>query len=500
MIRITPAVRLSFGLVILMLSILLLAQAIGLTPNLERNQLDARQQISETLAFQVLLAMSRQDDQLLQQMIDNAVSRNPELGSAGIRFATGGYMRYTKDHESEWQKRKTNGVDPEFVEIPLVLSGVNRGALELTYSPFDSSNSLYFGLPTNVLLLLFLCGSAFIGFWVFIRRALHHLDPSSVVPARVRNAMNVLAEGVLILDKREQIVLVNSALTSKLNTEEKRLLGRKASALGWKPSEGEEVLPWEKTIQSGEKQMDIRLEMPIKKGVSKVFRVNSVPILDDKGNGQGVIASFDDVSELESKNEQLQLLVGKLAAIQGAIEDKNRKLEHLASRDPLTDCYNRRVMRDKLDEEFANAKKTNKELVCIMLDIDHFKKVNDTYGHGVGDVVIKMVASVVKEMVRESDVVARFGGEEFCVVLPRATVEQATIIAKRCRMTIESQNCGGVKVTSSFGVAALSIGASSPNELIQQADEALYHSKQNGRNTVSVWAPSMAISSSPNSE
>lgn len=86
MIRINPAVRLSFGLVILMLSILLLAQALGLTPNVEKKQLAARQQISETLAFQVLLAMSRMDERLLQQMIDNAVMRNPELESAGVRF------------------------------------------------------------------------------------------------------------------------------------------------------------------------------------------------------------------------------------------------------------------------------------------------------------------------------------------------------------------------------------------------------------------------------
>ena len=237
--------------------------------------------------------------------------------------------------------------------------------------------------------------------------------------------------------------------------------------------------------------------MPVNKNETKVFRVNAVPILDEKGNNQGVIASFDDVSELEAKNEQLQLLVGKLAAIQGAIEDKNRKLEYLASRDPLTDCYNRRAMRERLDDEFAKAQNSGKDLVCIMLDIDHFKRVNDTYGHGVGDVVIKMVAQVVKEAVRDSDIVARFGGEEFCVVLPNATVEQVKIIAKRCRMTIETQNCGGVKVTSSFGIAALSLGAKSPNDLIHQADEALYNSKQNGRNMVSVWHKSMAIESGP---
>ncbi|MDO6421398.1 diguanylate cyclase [Saccharophagus degradans] len=497
MIRINPAVRLSFGLVILMLSILLLAQALGLTPNIEKKQLAARQQISETLAFQVLLAMSRMDERLLQQMIDNAVMRNPELESAGVRFPTGGYMRYTEDHDKKWLLKENNHSSPEFVEIPLVLSGVNRGALEITYVPLTASEKSYLGLSNTVLLVLFLCCSAFIGFWFFIKRALHHLDPSSVVPARVRNAMNVLAEGVFILDKREQIVLVNTALTSKLKSDERRLLGRKASALGWKTDSSEKTLPWEKTIATGEKQMDIRLEMPVNKNETKVFRVNAVPILDEKGNNQGVIASFDDVSELEAKNEQLQLLVGKLAAIQGAIEDKNRKLEYLASRDPLTDCYNRRAMRERLDDEFAKAQNSGKDLVCIMLDIDHFKRVNDTYGHGVGDVVIKMVAQVVKEAVRDSDIVARFGGEEFCVVLPNATVEQVKIITKRCRMTIETQNCGGVKVTSSFGIAALSLGAKSPNDLIHQADEALYNSKQNGRNMVSVWHKSMAIESGP---
>ncbi|RYZ78585.1 MAG: GGDEF domain-containing protein, partial [Moraxellaceae bacterium] len=128
------------------------------------------------------------------------------------------------------------------------------------------------------------------------------------------------------------------------------------------------------------------------------------------------------------------------------------------------------------------------EYSCIMLDIDHFKRVNDTYGHNAGDEVIKMVASIVSELVRDVDLVARFGGEEFCIVLPGAPLAQACLIAERCRKKIAASVCNGIRITSSFGVTSKREGATTPNELIHQADQALYFSKQNGRNRVTNWA------------
>jgi diguanylate cyclase (GGDEF)-like protein len=126
-----------------------------------------------------------------------------------------------------------------------------------------------------------------------------------------------------------------------------------------------------------------------------------------------------------------------------------------------------------------------------MADIDFFKKVNDTYGHAAGDEVIKMAANSLREVVRDMDMVARFGGEEFCVILPGAPLEQAQLIAERCREKIAQKETNGIKVTGSFGVTSIRMGAVTANQLIQQADEALYYSKQHGRNQVTCWQPDM---------
>ncbi len=492
-ISVTPAVRLSLGLVILTLSILILAQALGLTPDTKQQQVAERQQFSETLGLQALLAIKRNDEQLLQATLNNAVARNPQATSAAVRRFDGSLVAYTDRHPDLWPSSRPQKSTPRHIYVPLLMNGAERGALEISFASLSGNSNNFLRLPNFVLLALFVCISSFVGFWLFIKRALHHLDPNAVVPARVRNALNILAEGVLILDKREQIVLINNTLSQRLDVSEQSLIGRKASSLGWEVSSDQPVtqLPWLEALGTGERQVGVRLTLSRNRKPELIFRVNAVPILDNKGNSQGTIASFDDVSELEEKNRQLNDMVTQLARVQKAIELKNRELEYLASRDPMTDCYNRRALREQLDVEFQKARQSNRELSCIMTDIDHFKRVNDTYGHGLGDDVIRMVSAKLKELVRDGDIVARFGGEEFCIILPSADIEQAKVIADRCREEIAAAQCNGIKVTSSFGISSIRLGAETPNALIQKADEALYYSKQNGRNKVSLWHSDM---------
>lgn len=496
-IRFTPAVRLSLGLVLLTLSILVLAQALGLTHGNEDEQLQVRQNLAETLAMQAALAIKRNDNALLQATLENAVERNPEMLSAAVRRNDDSLWVQTERHESHWQKANSQSSTPTHVRLPLISEGTRRGTVEFSFQPLGYDSDLLLGLPNFVALVIFVAISAFVGFWFYIKRALHHLDPSAVVPARVRNALNILAEGVLILDKREQIVLVNKALMDRLKRDEKSLIGRKASSLGWlvEPVESAVELPWVQALITGERQVGARLLLQHSHSNDQIFRVNAVPILDGKGKSQGVIASFDDISELEMKNNELEKVVSLLAATQKSIEAKNKELHYLASRDPLTDCYNRRSLFEHLKTGFARALAGKGEYACIMADIDHFKAVNDTYGHSVGDAVIKLMSNTIKETVRDGDIVARFGGEEFCILLPRASLEQATAIAERCREMVAGPNSEGVRITSSFGVASIKSGANSPEELVQQADEALYFSKEHGRNRVTTWSPGMTMKS-----
>lgn len=493
MLTITPAVRLSVGLVILTVSLLILAQALGLTPGAERQQLDVRKRLVETLASQVGVAITRGDELLLQYLLESSVERNPEILSVAVRKSGGVLVAHTKEHATHWAGAETNASTPTHIRFPVMINGAKRAEFEISFEPLLNEHHPFFGIPTFALLIIFISLSGFVGFWFYIKRALKHLDPSAVVPARVRNALNILAEGVLILDKREQIVLANSALMENLHRPENSLLGKKASNLGWfvDPNNAEKEYPWIKAVETGDKQTGVRVLLPLKNGGEKIFQVNAVPILDAKGGTQGTIAVFDDVTELEGKNRLLEDMVQELAANRSAIEAKNKELTYLATRDPLTNCFNRRALYEHLSGKFDGARTSDAEFSCIMADIDFFKKVNDTYGHAVGDEVIKMTANSLREVVRDIDMVARFGGEEFCVILPGAPIEQAMIIAERCREKIAAQIINGVQVTGSFGVTSIRMGAASSGQLIQQADEALYYSKQHGRNRVTRWASGM---------
>lgn len=493
MMRLTPAIRLSVGLVVLTLSLLILAQAIGLTPGTSHQQLESRKQLAETLASQVTLAITRGDEALLKNLLDAAVQRNPDMLSAAVRRTSGELFIATPNHANHWKGANEQLSTATHIHFPVLINGVQRASFEISMKPLSSDKHPVLGLPTFVLLLIFVSVSGFMGFWLYIKRILKHLDPSAVVPARVRNALNILTEGVLILDRREHIVLANNSIIEHLERSEQQLVGKKASLLNWDLDANQKSrnFPWLDALATGTKQVGIRLLLKREGQKDIIFRVNAVPILDPKGASQGTIAVFDDISEVEEKNRQLEEMVQQLAASRSAIEEQNKELFFLATRDPLTDCFNRRALYEHLDGKFDGARISDNEFSCIMADIDFFKKVNDSYGHAVGDEIIKMAARSLRACVRDMDMVARFGGEEFCIILPGAPLEQARAIAERCREYIAARNTSGVKVTASFGITSIRMGAKTAGELIQQADEALYYSKQNGRNRVSAWEPGM---------
>ena len=493
MIRITPAIRLSVGLIVLVISILLLAQALGLTSGTEKQQFEIRKQIAETLAAQINLAVSRGDDGLIRDLMSTAIERNSDMRSAAIRKTDGEVLIETNNHEEYWKGAEAKVSTPTHMRFPLIINSVTRANTEITFTTLSSETHPLFHIPTFIVLIIFVAISGFVGFWLYIRRVLKHLDPSSVVPARVRNALNILAEGVLILDKREHIVLANTSILENLKKSEQILLGKKASSLGWQLIENKNTkeFPWLTALSSNIKQVNIYLSLPTAEQ-TKIFRVNAVPILDAKGSSQGTIAVFDDITELEEKRQLLEDMIKELAKSRAAIESQNKELTFLATRDPLTNCFNRRALYEFLEGKSAGSLKPNTDYACIMADIDNFKSVNDTHGHGVGDEVIKTMASTIKEVVREKDIVARIGGEEFCIILPNTSLEVARGIAERCREKIWSKTTSDVRVTASFGVTSIALGAKDSAAIMHQADEALYASKENGRNRVTSWSREIA--------
>jgi diguanylate cyclase (GGDEF)-like protein len=166
----------------------------------------------------------------------------------------------------------------------------------------------------------------------------------------------------------------------------------------------------------------------------------------------------------------------------------HEKVERLSIADGLTGLYNRRFLSDRLEEEYSKAVRYEMPLSLLVMDVDFFKRVNDTFGHQVGDNALIAVAQVLQQSVRESDLVGRYGGEEFVVLLPHTGLEQALGVAEKVRLAVSEtpvEGMGERRLTISIGAAGFpDIRAANMEELVRKADEALYRAKEGGRNQV----------------
>jgi diguanylate cyclase (GGDEF)-like protein len=186
-------------------------------------------------------------------------------------------------------------------------------------------------------------------------------------------------------------------------------------------------------------------------------------------------------SELSARVRDAERLTAQLAAL-------NVQLETLAGTDALTGLPNRRRAMARLDEMLAHARRYGRPLACAMVDVDDFKRLNDTHGHATGDAALKVVARTLREALRGSDVVARIGGEEFLILLPDQTTADAAVVAERCRAAVATAAVlpqhPAHHLTISVGVATLDPAAPDVTALLQAVDQALYDAKRSGKNRV----------------
>jgi two-component system cell cycle response regulator len=178
----------------------------------------------------------------------------------------------------------------------------------------------------------------------------------------------------------------------------------------------------------------------------------------------------------------------ELYKVNGQLGVLNRKLETLANTDALTKLANRRHLFECFSQAWAFSERKSGPLACIMFDIDHFKAINDTYGHAAGDEILENLAASARKCLRRYDTLGRVGGEEFCVVCPETTTDDAATVAERIRRAIAGPKCAvngtTVTVTVSLGVAERTPNHATPDALISAADAMLYRAKENGRNQV----------------
>jgi len=191
------------------------------------------------------------------------------------------------------------------------------------------------------------------------------------------------------------------------------------------------------------------------------------------------------------QDELFKELISDYAVISKKLETKVSEVTWLSQTDSLTQIYNRHKLDEIFPLESARAKSSNTELAVILFDIDHFKKVNDTYGHETGDTVLVELTRLVKNVVRKSDLFVRWGGEEFLLLVPDTLVEVERL-AERIRQQVMNFQFTRVKtVTISLGVAAYEPEADTLDSLVAKADEVLYKAKQGGRNRVEVYFSKM---------
>jgi diguanylate cyclase (GGDEF)-like protein len=216
------------------------------------------------------------------------------------------------------------------------------------------------------------------------------------------------------------------------------------------------------------------------------------PLLDDE---RAVVRDVAELVRATGDAEELEARVAQLQRENIELIMKNRVLAEVSARDALTGLYNRWYVMEKIESEMNRSLRHGSPVALLMLDIDHFKRINDSFGHAAGDSVLKSFGQVLRESCRVYDVPGRYGGEEFCIVLPETRIGNTTAVAERIRQRLaESRfDVGGdhVSITASMGIAGMDSvadeGIVTSAALIERADRALYSAKHRGRDRIEVW-------------
>ena len=491
---ITPTLQISTGLLLLTLSLILVGYSFGLLPNEEKAALETRARISESLAVQLASLASRHDEAAIKDTIASVVGRHDVL-SVGIRKPDGSIRVASDDHARLWQEPADGKSTPTHVQVPLMNADVPEGKIEFVFLPLPRNTNL-FGLPAGFLAFFNFIGVAgFGGYYFVLRRALRELDPSRAIPERVKAAFDALAEGVLIMDEREYILLANDAFVKNIYSDAGGLYGTKTSKLPWMQLStvgAPAVLPWQHALRSEAPVLGTPMVIRGPSGLVHQLMVNATPIVDGKGVVRGAIATFDDVTELHQTNERLSNTIEQLHLSQTTISEQNKELLILASNDPLTGCLNRRTFFAQAEAALGDAREHGGHLSFLMLDVDHFKSINDRFGHVVGDKVLVGLVELLKDICGDVHLVGRYGGEEFCIAMRGLGADETKTLAEDIRLAVAEVTTWlptGERSTVSIGITSLGEEASGTiADLVKQADQALYAAKSTGRNRCISWS------------
>lgn len=310
--------------------------------------------------------------------------------------------------------------------------------------------------------------------------SIYHYRLLDLVPIAREVLVEQMLDGMIVLDDQQRIIDINPSARRMIKNGSSVSIGDSLSTVlpelyatltGSKSRSTTQVLAFQET-SADQRFVDVRFSIIQR---SRTNTNCSLLILRDITRRKTIEDSLNKANqELEKRLEEIQKL--------------QNQLREESIRDPLTNLYNRRYLEDSLQREFAHAARDHYPVSIIMADIDHFKKVNDTYGHTVGDIVLQKLSGLLMSSFRVEDIVCRYGGEEFIVVMPGTAAETAFLRTENFRQTVEQTNMEiaekNISITISAGAAVFPENGETVNSVIKQADQALYQAKSAGRNRV----------------
>jgi PAS domain S-box-containing protein len=302
--------RMAIGQVSLVVSILMTASLFGLMPDRIAAVRDGRAALAEAIAANSSILITQKDVDRLEGILGLVVDRNKDLLTAALRTEGGHRIVTIGNHEEHWRDDDSEYSTNTQVTVFIWERDTKWGRVELRFTPLVDEGWMGFVTSPQTQLLLFMALLCFLGFYLYLGKMLKQLDPSQAVPERVRSALDTMAEGLLVLDNKEQIMLANRAFATLLTTTPEALMGQRVGVFPWSDAEGEPL--WHVALISGEAQKNQRVRLTLPDSTRLTLMINCSPVLGSGGKNVGVMVSFDDVTQLEET--EIELLKSKEAA------------------------------------------------------------------------------------------------------------------------------------------------------------------------------------------
>ncbi|MFY8088211.1 MAG: ATP-binding protein, partial [Rubrivivax sp.] len=442
-----------------MVTCMLLALFAGLVPDRDGAARQTRATLAESTAVSITLLLADDSaDQRIRQLLGFVVERNPELLSVGLRGADGKLRLWAGDHPQAFPMTGDGSSTETHVRLPLMQSGKPWGQAELVFVPLhgEGMKALLGSPPLMISGVGSLC---FLLFYIYLSRTLKHLDPSRVIPGRVRTAFDTLAEGLLVLDPKGQIVLANKAFADVLGLDGDALTGKAVSSLGWTQPVQEGVPPmlWNVVLTEGQAFRNVLMYLPDAQGQRRSFMMNGSIVPGAGGKSAGMLVSLDDVTSLEEKEIQLRLARDAAEAANRAKSDFLANMSH-EIRTPMNAILGFAELLKRgwhnggsqSQRHLDTIVSSGKHLLALINDILDLSKVE------AGRMEVERIPCAVHEVVNEVAAIMRVKADEkqigLDVVYPQSLPAEMLADPARLRQIITNLVGNALKFTQKGGV------------------------------------------------